>query len=104
MTATSPVFCAIDRPDLAGALDLGRRLVGTVGGLKLGLEFFTANGPEGVRAIQGLGLPIFLDIKLHDIPNTVAGAVRAAAALEVDMLTVHLAGGFDMLRAAVDAA
>jgi orotidine-5'-phosphate decarboxylase len=98
------IFCALDRPDLDGALALGRALVGVVGGLKVGLEFVTANGPDGVRRIGDLGLPVFLDVKFHDIPNTVAGAVRAAAALEVAMLTLHVAGGAAMLRAAVEAA
>jgi orotidine-5'-phosphate decarboxylase len=104
MTEPSPVFCALDRPDLDGALDLGRALVGAVGGLKVGLEFMTANGPEGVREVVALGLPVFLDGKFHDIPNTVAGAVRAAASLGVAMLTLHVAGGPAMLRAAVEAA
>jgi orotidine-5'-phosphate decarboxylase len=104
MTTSSPVFCAIDRPDLDGALALCRSLAGAVGGLKLGLEFVGANGPEGVRRVSELGLPIFLDLKLHDIPNTVAGAVRAASGLGIAMLTVHAAGGAAMLRAARDAA
>jgi orotidine-5'-phosphate decarboxylase len=104
MPHTPPVFCAIDRPDVDGALALGRGLAGAVGGLKLGLEFTTANGPEGVRRVAGLGLPLFLDLKLHDIPNTVAGAVRAAAGLGGAMLTVHAPGGRAMLRAAADAA
>jgi orotidine-5'-phosphate decarboxylase len=104
MSASSPVFCAIDRPDLDGALELSRALIGAVGGLKVGLEFVTANGPDGVRRIVDLGLPVFLDIKLHDIPNTVAGAVRAATRLGVAMLTVHVSGGPAMLRAALDAA
>jgi orotidine-5'-phosphate decarboxylase len=104
MTEASPVFCAIDRPDLEGALGLGRALVGVVGGLKVGLEFATANGPDGVRRIGALGLPVFLDLKFHDIPSTVAGAVRAAASLGVAMLTLHVAGGPAMLRAAVEAA
>jgi len=104
MTASSPVFCAIDRPDLDGALALGRALLGAVGGLKIGLEFITANGPDGVRRIVDLGLPVFLDVKFHDIPNTVAGAVRQAAGLGIAMLTVHVSGGAAMLRAAVDAA
>jgi len=104
MTRSSSVFCAVDRPDLDGALELGRALKGTVGGLKIGLEFVTANGPDGVRRIVDLGLPVFLDIKLHDIPNTVRGAIKAAGDLGVAMLTVHLSGGPAMLEAAVDAA
>jgi orotidine-5'-phosphate decarboxylase len=104
MTSSSPVFCAIDRPDLDGALALCRSLADAVGGLKLGLEFVGANGPDGVRRVGGIGLPIFLDLKLHDIPNTVAGAVRSASRLGIAMLTVHAAGGAAMLRAARDAA
>jgi orotidine-5'-phosphate decarboxylase len=100
----NPIFCAVDRPDRAGALDLAREVQGSVGGLKLGLEFVTANGPEGVRAMRALGLPIFLDLKLHDIPNTVAGAVREAVKLDIAMLTLHASGGEAMLRAAVEAA
>jgi orotidine-5'-phosphate decarboxylase len=88
MLYTPPVFCAVDTPDAEGALALGRGLAGAVGGLKLGLEFTTANGPQGVRRLAALGLPLFLDLKLHDIPNTVAGAVRAAATLGGAMLTV----------------
>ena len=104
MTQPSPVFCAIDRPDLAGALELCRALVGVVGGFKLGLEFVTANGPDGVRQVMALGPPVFLDVKFHDIPNTVAGAVRAAGSLGVAMLNLHISGGPAMLRAAVEAA
>jgi len=104
MSPASPVFCAIDRPDLDGALALGRSLEGVVGGLKVGLEFVTANGPEGVRRMVALGPPLFLDVKFHDIPNTVAGAIRAAGALGARMLTLHTAGGPAMLRAAVAAA
>jgi orotidine-5'-phosphate decarboxylase len=104
MTEPSPIFCAIDRPDLKGALEFARALRDVVGGLKLGLEFVTANGPDGVRAIVALGLPVLLDLKFHDIPNTVAGAVRAAGSLGVAMLTLHVSGGPAMLRAAVEAA
>jgi orotidine-5'-phosphate decarboxylase len=104
MTQPPAVFAALDRPDLEGALALGRSLVGVVGGLKVGLEFVTANGPDGVRQVVALGLPVFLDTKFHDIPNTVAGAVRAAASLGIAMVTLHVAGGPAMLRAAVEAA
>ncbi len=104
MTEPSPVFCALDRSDLEGALGLGRSLLDLVGGLKVGLEFVTANGPDGVRRVVAQGLPVFLDGKFHDIPNTVARAVRAAASLGVAMMTLHVAGGRAMLRAAVEAA
>ena len=104
MTLDQPIFCAIDRPDLDGALALGSELIGAVGGLKVGLEFITANGPDGVRRIVDLGLPVFLDVKFHDIPNTVAGAVHQAAELGVAMLTLHVSGGRAMLRAAVERA
>jgi orotidine-5'-phosphate decarboxylase len=100
----SPVFVAIDTPDLAEALQLAHKVAPHVGGLKLGLEFYSALGPDGVRAIVDLGLPIFLDLKLHDIPNTVAGAVRAVAGLGVDFLTIHTSGGVTMMREAVEAA
>lgn len=100
----NPVFCALDTVDLDETGRLARALKGAVGGLKLGKEFFTAHGPQGVAAVSAAGLPLFLDLKFHDIPNTVAGAVRAALALRPAILTVHAAGGRDMLRAAVEAA
>lgn len=101
---TNPIFCALDTIDLDEAGRLARALASAVGGLKLGKEFFTAHGPQGVAALGSVGLPLFLDLKFHDIPNTVAGAVRAALALRPAILTVHAAGGRDMLRAAVEAA
>ena len=99
----NPVFVALDTTDLNLARDLAQRLKPYVGGLKLGLEFFTAHGPGGVKAFTGMGIPVFLDLKFHDIPNTVAGAVRAAAGLGVDILNVHAAGGEAMLKAAREA-
>lgn len=101
---TSPLFVALDTPDLGTAQDLARALAGSVGGLKLGLEFFSANGPSGVAALSASGLPIFLDLKLHDIPNTVAKAVAALGSLDPAVLTVHAAGGAAMLAAARAAA
>jgi orotidine-5'-phosphate decarboxylase len=100
----SPIFCALDRPDLEGTLALVRALAPHVGGVKLGLEFFAAQGPRGVEAVAAVGLPVFLDLKLHDIPNTVAGAVRAVARLGVAMVSLHAAGGRAMLEASVAAA
>ena len=98
------LLCAIDTPSLDAADKLAGELTGLVGGFKLGLEFFAANGPEGVRAIARRGAPVFLDLKLHDIPNTVAGAVRALVRLDVAFLTIHAAGGRAMLHAAATAA
>jgi orotidine-5'-phosphate decarboxylase len=104
LSPASPVFCALDRPDRARALGLARAVAPHVGGLKVGLEFFTACGPEGVREVVGLGRPVFLDLKLHDIPNTVAGAAAAAAAHGASMITVHASGGPAMIAAAAAAA
>jgi orotidine-5'-phosphate decarboxylase len=100
----NPIFVAIDTPDLQRATELAQALHGYVGGAKLGLEFFCANGPEGVARIAELGTPLFLDLKLHDIPNTVAGAMRALAPIRPAVVTVHAAGGRAMLEAAKAAA
>lgn len=97
------IFCAVDTDDLDDATGLAGQLAGAVGGLKIGLQFFTAQGPAGVRQIAETGAPIFLDLKLHDIPNTVAGAVRSACALRPSLITVHAAGGAAMMRAAAAA-
>ncbi len=97
------LLCAIDTVDLDNAVATASSLTGVVGGIKLGLEFFTAHGPAGVTAIAACGLPIFLDLKFFDIPNTVAGAIRATAGLTPFMLTVHIGGGPAMLRAAMAA-
>ena len=100
----SPIFVAIDTPDLGRARDIARAVRSVAGGLKLGLEFFAANGPAGVAELGEFGLPLFLDLKLHDIPNTVAKAVHALAPLEPAILTVHAAGGLAMLENAKAAA
>lgn len=99
-----PIFVALDTPELDRALQLAEAVRGHAGGLKLGLEFYSAQGPEGVRQIASLGVPVFLDLKLHDIPNTVAKAVESLRPLEPAILTVHAAGGAAMLRAAKAAA
>ena len=98
------IYVAIDTPDLARAMLLAGQVREHAGGLKLGLEFFAANGPAGVRQIAAAGLPVFLDLKLHDIPNTVAGAVKSLAPLAPAVLTVHAAGGRAMMEAAREAA
>ena len=98
------IYVAIDTPDLDRALDLAKSVRKLAGGLKLGLEFFSANGPTGVQRMAKLGLPLFLDLKLHDIPNTVAKAIQALSPLEPSVLTVHAAGGRAMLEDAKAAA
>lgn len=102
--ARKRILCALDTPDLETAMALALSLKGEVAGLKLGLEFFTRLGPEGYLAVAACGAPIFLDLKLHDIPHTVAGAVRSLVALRPFMLTVHAQGGEAMMRAAKEAA
>ena len=98
------IFCALDSAEVETVRSLAQAIAGAVDGLKLGLEFFTAQGPDGIREIAQLGLPIFLDVKLHDIPNTVAGAIRSLAPLAPYYLTLHAGGGEAMLRAARAAA
>ncbi len=99
----NPVFCALDTTYVTKAVTLAQALIGKVGGLKLGMEFFYANGPAGYRAVAETGIPLFLDLKLHDIPNTVAGGIRAITPLHPTILTVHTAGGVAMMKAAKQA-
>src|SRR6185369_8516125 len=94
---------ALDVPDRDAALRLVERLSGTVGMFKIGSQLFTAEGPELVRQIISSGERVFLDLKFHDIPNTVAGAVESAAKLGVSILNVHTLGGSEMMRAAAHA-
>ena len=100
----SPLFVALDTPDLARARSIATRVRHHVGGIKLGLEFFAAHGRHGVHEMAAVGLPIFLDLKLHDIPNTVAKAIQALGDFEPAVLTVHAAGGQAMLEDAKAAA
>ena len=103
LNSENRIFVALDMTDLDRGLELAHVLTGLVGGIKIGKEFYTALGPEGVRRIQAAKMPIFLDLKFHDIPNTVAGAVRAAIPLLPKILNVHAAGGRAMMEAAQDA-
>jgi len=95
---------ALDFPAAAPALRLAGSVRGIVPWVKVGMELFSAEGPSMVHALKELGFSVMLDLKLYDIPNTVQGAVRAAARLGADMLTLHVLGGERMIRAAVDAA
>ncbi|HUJ43738.1 MAG TPA: orotidine-5'-phosphate decarboxylase [Opitutaceae bacterium] len=97
------LILALDTPSPREVASVLRRLSGRIRWAKIGLEMFTACGPDSVREVAGLGFQVFLDLKLHDIPNTVARAVEAAARLPVRMLTLHTAGGREMMRRAVEA-
>jgi orotidine-5'-phosphate decarboxylase len=101
---SSPLYVALDTPDLVRARTIATRVRNHVGGIKLGLEFFMANGRAGVREMADVGLPIFLDLKFHDIPNTVGKAIQALRPLEPAILTVHAAGGRAMMEDAKAAA
>lgn len=101
---TAPIYVAMDMTDLADVERLASQFAPHVAGVKLGLEFFNAHGREGVLRVAALGVPIFLDLKLHDIPNTVDKAVRALAGLPVRLLTIHASGGEAMIVRAVQAA
>ena len=103
MRFLNPVFVALDTPDLEHALAIASAVKPHVGGLKVGLEFISSLGPEAVRRVVETGLPVFADVKFHDIPNTVAGASRAIAKLGVALFNVHASGGEAMMRAAADA-
>jgi orotidine-5'-phosphate decarboxylase len=100
----NPVYLAVDLPRLDAAEALARQVAGHVGGLKLGMEFFYAHGHHGVLEMAKIGLPIFLDVKLHDIPNTVAAAMQAIHVLQPAIVTVHAAGGRAMMEDAKAAA
>ena len=100
---TNPIICAVDTTDVDHAVSLSQSVREQVGGIKLGLEYFTANGARGVRQITDLNVPVFLDLKFHDIPNTVAKAIRATAGINTFMMTVHTAGGRAMLQRAIEA-
>jgi orotidine-5'-phosphate decarboxylase len=101
---SNPVYLALDLPQLDAARALAEKVKAHVGGFKLGLEFFCAHGHHGVHEIAHVGLPIFLDLKLHDIPNTVAGAMQAIHVLEPAIVTVHASGGRAMMEDAKAAA
>jgi orotidine-5'-phosphate decarboxylase len=98
------LIIALDVGTRAEGISLALTLAPFAGWMKIGLQLFTAEGPDLVRAIRETGAGVFLDLKLHDIPNTVARAVESVARLDVQMLTVHLSGGAEMVRAAVGAA
>ena len=100
----NPIIVALDLPTAEQAVALAEQVAPAVGAFKIGKELFTAAGPEVVRRIRGTGASVFLDLKFHDIPNTVAKAVASAVRLDVQMLTLHTSGGPAMMRAAEESA
>jgi orotidine-5'-phosphate decarboxylase len=100
----NPILAALDVPTVDTALNLVKQLAPVVGGFKIGSELFTSAGPQVVSAVRKSGASVFLDLKFHDIPNTVSKAVAAATRLDVQMLTVHASGGSEMMRAAEESA
>jgi orotidine-5'-phosphate decarboxylase len=100
----NPIIVALDVPSPESALQLATQLAPVVGAFKIGSELFTSAGPDIVRRIRATGASVFLDLKFHDIPNTVAKSVAAATRLDVQMLTIHTSGGLEMMRAAETAA
>src|SRR3989440_4499765 len=96
----NPIIVALDLPTVEEAVKLAEQIAPVVGGFKIGSELFTSAGPEIVKRVRGMGAPVFLDLKFHDIPNTVAKAVAAAVRLDVQMLSIHCSGGVEMLKAA----
>lgn len=100
----NPIIVALDVPTEDKALQLVQALAPVTGAFKIGKELFVSSGPDIVKKIRALGASVFLDLKFHDIPNTVSKAVAAAVRLDVQMLTIHTSGGSEMMRAAVKAA
>jgi orotidine-5'-phosphate decarboxylase len=97
---SNPIIVALDVPNAEQALALANEVAPAVGAFKIGSELFTSAGPDIVRRLRALGAAVFLDLKFHDIPNTVAKAVAAATRLDAQMLTIHSSGGLEMMRAA----
>jgi orotidine-5'-phosphate decarboxylase len=96
----NPIIAALDVPTAEKALELARQIAPAVGAFKIGKELFTSAGPDIVKRVRDTGAAVFLDLKFHDIPNTVAKAVASAVRLDVQMLTIHTFGGSEMMRAA----
>lgn len=101
---SASVFCALDTQNIAQATEWAHQLQPHIDGIKLGMEFFYAHGPAGITTVRPENMPLFLDLKIHDIPNTARKALQAVAPLKADLITLHGAGGGDMLRACVDMA
>ena len=98
----NPIIVAIDKNSEIEAYELAKELIGNVGAIKLGLEFFDTYGPDGIKNLQKLKIPIFLDLKIHDIPQTVKKTIDTLSSLKPDILNVHALGGKKMMQFALE--
>lgn len=98
----NPIYCAIDTKDITQAISLINEIKSTIGGVKLGLEFYTHCGIDGIKKIKDLGLPIFIDLKLFDIPNTTKSALEGILALKPEFTTLHISGGSEMIKECIN--
>ncbi len=98
----NPIFCAIDTSNIDTATNLVNQIKPYIGGIKLGLEFFTSCGISGCHSMKEFDLPLFIDLKLHDIPNTVSSALKGIFSLEPKYTTLHISGGSEMLKTSVN--
>ncbi len=104
MKKISEIYLGLDTTSVEEAITMAKNLRDTIDGIKIGKEFFSSNGPEGVIKLNSLNIPLFLDLKFHDIPNTVYGAIKSVCPLSPKILNVHTLGGPKMLKAAVESA
>ncbi|MAR78818.1 MAG: orotidine-5'-phosphate decarboxylase [Rhodospirillaceae bacterium] len=104
MNKTSEIYLGLDTTKIDKAIAMAKNLRHVIGGIKIGKEFFSSNGPKGVKELNTLNIPVFLDLKFHDIPNTVYGAIKSTCKLKPKILNVHTLGGPKMLEAAVQSA
>ena len=101
MNKRAQIYLSLDNANIEVAISISKNLCNTIDGIKIGKEFFSSNGPDGIKKISDLGIPIFIDLKFHDIPNTVYGAIKSIIKLEPRIINVHTLGGPKMLESAV---
>ncbi len=99
---SSAVFCALDTPNISEAKQWAHSLHEYIDGIKIGMEFYYAHGAAGIQKVRPQNMPLFLDLKIHDIPNTASKALKSLTSLKADFLTLHASGGLDMMKACVE--
>ncbi|PPR80033.1 MAG: Orotidine 5'-phosphate decarboxylase [Alphaproteobacteria bacterium MarineAlpha2_Bin1] len=101
MSKRAEIYLSLDNSNLEEAINISKNLINAIDGIKIGKEFFSSNGPNGVKKIRDLGIPVFIDLKFHDIPNTVYGAIKSISKLQPKIINVHTLGGPRMLEKAL---